>query len=76
MKEFTQEEKSDLIAKEPEICYEPINRTVDTTEDLYNALKAEADTKFGKKDVMSVEEYFGKLRFMVNGYYEKLQGKD
>ena len=29
----------------------------------YARLKAEADAKFGVKDCMTVEEYFGKLRY-------------
>lgn len=39
----------------------------------YARLKAEADEKFGVKDRMTVEEYFGKLRYMVNAYYDNLQ---
>ena len=39
----------------------------------YARLKAEADAKFGVKDRMTVEEYFGKLRYMVNAYYDNLQ---
>ena len=38
----------------------------------YNQLKAEADAKFGVKKRMTVEEYFGKLRYMVNAYYDTL----
>ena len=36
----------------------------------YARLKAEADAKFGVKDRMTVEEYFGKLRYMVERLYE------
>ena len=39
----------------------------------YARLKAEADAKFGVKDRMTVEEYFGNLRYMVNAYYDNLQ---
>ena len=39
---------------------------------LYMKLKAEADKIYGKKKRMTVEEYFGKLRYIVNGYYESL----
>ena len=42
----------------------------------YAKLKAEADEKFGNKDLMTVEEYFGKLRYMVNAYYDDIQGQD
>ena len=42
----------------------------------YARLKAEADAKFGVKERMTVEEYFGKLRYMVNAYYDNLQDKD
>lgn len=38
----------------------------------YDKLKAEADEKFGQKERMSVEEYFGKLRYMVNAHYENM----
>ena len=40
---------------------------------LYMKLKAEADKIYGQKKRMTVEEYFGKLRYIVNGYYESLQ---
>jgi len=39
----------------------------------YAKLKAEADEKFGVKELMTVDEYFGKLRYMVNAYYDNLQ---
>lgn len=42
----------------------------------YDKLKAEADEKFGQKERMSVEEYFGKLRYMVNAHYENIQSQD
>ena len=42
----------------------------------YAQLKAEADEKFGNKELMTVEEYFGKLRYMVNAYYDDIQGQD
>ena len=42
----------------------------------YARLKAEADEKFGKKELMTVDEYFGKLRYMVNAYYDDIQGQD
>ena len=42
----------------------------------YAKLKAEADEKFGNKELMTVEEYFGKLRYMVNAYYDDIQGQN
>ena len=38
----------------------------------YTKLKAEADEKFGVKDRMTVEEYFGKLWYIVEGLYENI----
>ncbi|MBO4489094.1 MAG: hypothetical protein J5741_05500 [Bacteroidales bacterium] len=56
-----------------------INTTTETIEEkpaefdaCYARLKAEADDKFGKKERMSVDEYFGKLWHIVNGLYEKI----
>ena len=40
---------------------------------LYDQLKAEADALFGVKKRMTVDEYFGKLRYMVNAYNENVQ---
>ena len=48
----------------------------ESLDSRYDKLKAEADEKFGQKERMSVEEYFGKLRYMVNAYYENLQSQD
>ena len=42
----------------------------------YARLKAEADTIFGIKKRMTVEDYFGKLRYMVNAYYDNVQDQD
>ena len=36
----------------------------------YAKLKAEADEKFGNKELMTVDEYFGKLWYIVEGLYE------
>ena len=36
----------------------------------YARLKAEADEKFGNKELMTVDEYFGKLWYIVEGLYE------
>ena len=38
----------------------------------YARLKAEADEKFGKKELMTVDEYFGKLWYIVEGLYENI----
>jgi len=38
----------------------------------YAKLKAEADEKFGVKEYMTVEEYFGKLWYIVKGLYENI----
>lgn len=35
--------------------------------------KAEADKIYGKKKRMTVDEYFGKLRYIVNAYYDDIQ---
>ena len=41
----------------------------------YARLKAEADAKFGNKELMTVDEYFGKLWYMVNAYYDGIQNQ-
>ena len=38
----------------------------------YARLKAEADEKFGKKELLTVDEYFGKLWYIVEGLYENI----
>ena len=38
----------------------------------YARLKAEADEKFGNKELMTVDEYFGKLWYIVKGLYENI----
>ena len=45
---------------------------VEKYKPLYEKLKTEADEKYGKKDLMSVDEYFGKLWYIVEGLYEHL----
>lgn len=45
-------------------------------DSCYDKLKTEADEKFGQKERMSVEEYFGKLRYMVDAHYENIQSQD
>ena len=38
----------------------------------YARLKAEADEKFSNKELMTVDEYFGKLWYIVKGLYENI----
>lgn len=38
----------------------------------YAKLKAEADARFGVKERMTVDEYFGKLWHIVEGLYENI----
>ena len=38
----------------------------------YARLKAEADEKFSTKELMTVDEYFGKLWYIVEGLYENI----
>ena len=45
---------------------------VEKYKPLYEKLKTEADEKYGKKDLLSVDEYFGKLWYIVEGLYEHL----
>lgn len=49
--------------------------TPEKTDTYYNQLKMEADKEFGVKEFMTVEEYFGKLRYMVNAYYDSIQNQ-
>ena len=42
----------------------------------YERLLSEAHQKYGKKERMTPEEYFGKLKYMVNAYYDSVQGQD
>ena len=37
--------------------------------ECFDKLKLEADRKYGDKDLMSVDEYFDKLQFVVDGLY-------
>ena len=54
---------------------EPSDDKPEGFDACYARLKAEADAKFGVKDRMTVEEYFGKLRYMVNAYYDGIQNQ-
>lgn len=40
--------------------------------ECYARLKAEADEMFGTKELMTVDEYFGKLWYIVEGLYENI----
>ena len=42
----------------------------DWLNDNYERLLSEADRKYGKKKLMTPEEYFGKLKHIVNAYYD------
>ena len=42
----------------------------------YARLKTEADEKFGTKELMTVDEYFGKLWYIVNAYYNDIETQD
>lgn len=52
---------------------EATNELTEEVEELYAKLKSEADQIYGTNEYMTVEEYFGKLRYMVNKYYENVQ---
>jgi len=87
-KKYNQKEKPLSKVEEPvatygtasNICNDTVisNLTPESIDEMsdmdayYNRLKAEADAKFGVKKRMTVEEYFGKLRYMVNAYYDTL----
>ncbi|MBO4654369.1 MAG: hypothetical protein J5644_02360 [Bacteroidales bacterium] len=51
---------------------ESLDCIVEKYKPLCEKLKTEADEKYGKKDLMSVDEYFGKLWYIVEGLYEHL----
>ena len=38
----------------------------------FKKLKSEADERFGQKDRMTVDEYFDKLGYIVDGLYARL----
>lgn len=41
-------------------------------DEQYEKLKAEADEIFGVKELSTADEFFGKVRHIVNGLYEQL----
>ena len=47
-------------------------RNTDRFDELYTKLKEEADKKYGVKELMTTDEFFGKVRHIVNGLYEQL----
>ncbi len=60
----------------PNLSSESLGDKSEGFDTCYAKLKAEADEKFGNKELMTVEEYFGKLRYMVNAYYDDVQGQN
>ena len=58
----------------PDLSSESLGDKPEGFDACYAKLNAEADEKFGNKELMTVEEYFGKLRYMVNAYYDDIQG--
>lgn len=60
----------------PNLSSESLDDKPEGFDACYAQLKAEADEKFGNKELMTVEEYFGKLRYMVNAYYDDIQGQN
>ena len=57
----------------PNLSSESLDDKPEGLDACYAKLKEDADEKFGVKEHMTVEEYFGKLRYMVNAYYDNLQ---
>lgn len=42
----------------------------------FERLMLEANQKYGKRKRMTPEEYFGKLKYIVNAYYDSVQSQD
>ena len=85
-KKYNQKEKPLSKVEEPVVSYNPTvassneavisNMTsvsLDENDTCYTQLKADADAIYGVKKRMTVDEYFGKLRYMVNAYYDNVQ---
>lgn len=78
------ENNQELEFREPTAVYEVSTKRYNqvkrpSREELYESYvkyKAEADAIYGKKKLMTVEEYFGKLGYIVDRYYEDLQSKN
>ena len=60
----------------PNLSSESLGDKPEGFDTCYAKLKAEADAIFGVKKRMTVDEYFGKLRYMVNAYYDNVQDQD
>ena len=56
----------------PDLSSESLGDKPEGFDAYYAKLKAEADEKFGNKELMTVEEYFGKLWYIVEGLYENI----
>ena len=56
----------------PNLSSESLGDKPEGFDACYARLKAEADEKFGNKELMTVEEYFGKLWYIVEGLYENI----
>ena len=56
----------------PNLSSESLGDKPEGFDTCYAKLKAEADEKFGNKELMTVEEYFGKLWYIVEGLYENI----
>ena len=56
----------------PNLSSESLGDKPEGFDAYYAKLKAEADEKFGNKELMTVEEYFGKLWYIVEGLYENI----
>ena len=56
----------------PNLSSESLGDKPEGFDTCYAKLKAEADEKFGNKELMIVEEYFGKLWYIVEGLYENI----
>ena len=72
---YNNDNQQDDILSEPAVAYgneviEHIKEKPAWFDENFERLKAEADAKFGEKELMSVDEYFGKLRYIVDGLYE------
>jgi len=57
------------VTSRPDISREDDKKS-DWLRDNFERLLSEADRKYGKKKLMTPEEYFGKLKHIVNAYYD------
>ena len=56
----------------PDLSSESLGDKPEGFDAYYAKLKAEADEKFGNKELMTVEEYFDKVRRALDKRYENL----